>query len=694
MNFAASRRKAEPHADVTSVLLTEDFDGRPMTDIDFASFFVQLVGAGNDTTKTLTSSGLLALIQHPEQLAELRADPSLIPAAVEEMLRWSNPVHYMRRTTTADTHLGGVPIAAGQKVAMYYTSANRDELVFTDPQRFDIHRSPNRQLAFGFAEHFCLGAHLARLETRVFFEELLNAFESIELAGDPIRLRSNFINGYRQLPVRLELRSGRVRSALKRSVKLSDTHRMEPSEAAGAVLRTSSPVRRLIAADGDFVLTVSPSGLLLAASDSVADELGWDLASCAQHGLLQAVVDEGQQAAVRHLLARVLTTGNARATVQLTGASGRLWVDVAAKQLTDEPGAPIHVSGRDVSHDLAAARELAASEHQWRVAFEHSPIGGAMLSPTGAILVANKALSRMVGWRVDELTQMDVTDIVDARGGLPWQSWWDGLLTGPGDGPSTTTERTLISADGQAVWSRLTGAVVASPPAADRVIMQFEDVTSRRQAELELANRALHDGLTGAPNRFLTHQWLGSALDDQPGSRVGVLYCDLDRFKVVNDSLGHAAGDSLLSQVADRLRAVLRPEDLLGRVGGDEFVVIVEGVRTSAELAEVASRMAEALDDPFELAGHRHAVTLSLGGSIGVHPDSADEVLMRADMALLRAKRLGRARYVAFDPTHDRVTTRADLQLEEDLRLSLGSEQLRAFYQPIVSLCRPVRGRP
>ena len=115
---------------------------------------------------------------------------------------------------------------------------------------------------------------------------------------------------------------------------------MEPSEAAGAVLRTSSPVRRLIAADGDFVLTVLPSGLLLAASDSVEDELGWDLAACAQHGVIQAVVDEGQQAAVRHLLARVLSTGNARSTVQLTGASGRLWVDVAAKQLTDEPGAP------------------------------------------------------------------------------------------------------------------------------------------------------------------------------------------------------------------------------------------------------------------------------------------------------------------------------------------------------------------
>ncbi len=206
MNFAAQRRTQDLPAggpDVTTVLLQEEFNGRQMTDMDFASFFVQLVGAGNDTTKTLTSSGLLALLQHPQQLAELRADPSLAAGAVEEMLRWANPVHYMRRTATADTELGGVPIASGEKVAMYYTSANRDEAAFTDPQDFDIHRNPNRHLSFGFAEHFCLGAHLARLEARVLFEELLAAFPRIELTDEPIRLRSNFINGYRHIPVRM-----------------------------------------------------------------------------------------------------------------------------------------------------------------------------------------------------------------------------------------------------------------------------------------------------------------------------------------------------------------------------------------------------------------------------------------------------------------------------------------------------------
>jgi cytochrome P450 len=203
MGFIADRRADEPRPDLTTVLLDEEFDGKQMTDADIASLFVQLVGAGNDTTKTLTSSGLLALLQHPAQLAKLRDDPDLIAGAVEETLRWANPVHYMRRTATADTVLHGVPIGAGQKVALYYTSANRDESVFSEPQRFDIRRSPNPHLAFGIGEHFCLGVHLARLEARVFFEELLTAFGSVALTGEPVRLRSNFNNAYRLMPVRL-----------------------------------------------------------------------------------------------------------------------------------------------------------------------------------------------------------------------------------------------------------------------------------------------------------------------------------------------------------------------------------------------------------------------------------------------------------------------------------------------------------
>ncbi len=203
IGLAASRRQDDGAEDLTSVILRTDFGGQPMSDIDFGSFFVQLVTAGNDTTKGMLAAGLLTLLRHPDQLAELRADPSLIAGAVEEIIRYDNPLHYFRRTAVVDTELSGTEIAAGDKVAMYYTSANRDEEVFDDPQVFDIHRHPNPHLSFGIAGHFCLGVHLARLEGKVFFEELLDAFSTIELIGEPLRVRSNLNNTYKRLPVRL-----------------------------------------------------------------------------------------------------------------------------------------------------------------------------------------------------------------------------------------------------------------------------------------------------------------------------------------------------------------------------------------------------------------------------------------------------------------------------------------------------------
>jgi cytochrome P450 len=200
---AVRRRQEEPRDDLTSLILAGDFGHGPMTDIEFASFFVQLVTAGNDTTRGMLSSGLWAFLSHPDQLAELRADPELLPGAVEEVLRWANPLHYFRRTALQDTVLRGQEIRAGDKVAMWYTSANRDEDVFPDPHRFDIHRHPNPHLSFGLAQHFCLGVHLARLEGRVFFEELFRMFPVIEQTGPARRIRSNLNNGLKSLPVRL-----------------------------------------------------------------------------------------------------------------------------------------------------------------------------------------------------------------------------------------------------------------------------------------------------------------------------------------------------------------------------------------------------------------------------------------------------------------------------------------------------------
>ncbi len=207
IELAGRRRGEPPRDDLTSLILESQFDGEPIGDVEFGSFFVQLVTAGNDTTTTMLSSGTLALLEHPDQLVALRRQPDLIPGAVEEILRWANPLHYFRRTATRDTVLGETEIAAGDKVAMIYTSANRDEAVFRDPHAFDITRSPNPHLSFGIGPHFCLGAHLARLEGRIFFEELLAAFDVIELAGTPRRVRSNLNNGLKELPLRLVRRS-------------------------------------------------------------------------------------------------------------------------------------------------------------------------------------------------------------------------------------------------------------------------------------------------------------------------------------------------------------------------------------------------------------------------------------------------------------------------------------------------------
>ena len=208
VELASARRRLGDSAggdDLTSAILSAQFGDRPMNDMDFGGFFVQLVTAGNDTTRSLLSSGLLTLLRHPEQLDELRADRSLLPAAIEEIVRYDNPLHYFRRTATVDTELNGSRIHAGDKVAMYYTSANRDEEMFDAPQIFDVHRDRNPHLSFGMGIHFCLGAHLARLEGRVFFDELFNTFSGIELTGEPVRIRSNLNNGLKRLPIRLTM---------------------------------------------------------------------------------------------------------------------------------------------------------------------------------------------------------------------------------------------------------------------------------------------------------------------------------------------------------------------------------------------------------------------------------------------------------------------------------------------------------
>lgn len=192
---------ATPGDDLVTGLMTGDVDGEKLEMLEFGSFFLLLAIAGNETTRNLISHGLLLLLENPDQLARLQAEPGLLPSAIEEMLRYRAPVMYFRRTATEDTEIRGVPIKEGDKVTLWYPSANRDEDVFEDPDRFDITRHPNEHLAFGHGQHFCLGAHLARMEIRVMYEELLERLPDIDLAGDVRWLRSHFIDGIKSIPV-------------------------------------------------------------------------------------------------------------------------------------------------------------------------------------------------------------------------------------------------------------------------------------------------------------------------------------------------------------------------------------------------------------------------------------------------------------------------------------------------------------
>jgi cytochrome P450 len=199
-------RRANPRDDLATIIANGMVDGELIGDREAMSYYVIVATAGHDTTSSTTAGGFEQLVRNPEQLAMLKADPSLIPAAVEEMLRWVTPVKHFMRTAAEDCEIAGQKIQAGDGLGLFYWSGNRDERVFADPFAFKADRSPNAQTAFGNGVHMCLGLHLARLEIRILLEELLPRIERVELAGEPRNSISNFVSGLKTLPIRYVMR--------------------------------------------------------------------------------------------------------------------------------------------------------------------------------------------------------------------------------------------------------------------------------------------------------------------------------------------------------------------------------------------------------------------------------------------------------------------------------------------------------
>lgn len=203
------QRRAKPRDDLLSVLLTAEVEGEMLTQLQIDLFFMLLQNAGSETTRNLITTGMIVLLEHPDQLEQLRSDPSRLGPAIEELLRWVSPVMQFTRRATTDTEIDGRSIAAGERVVLVYPSANRDERAFDEPDRLDLTRHPNDHVAFGAGgPHFCLGANLARFEARVMFEALLTRFDGLEVTT-PVatlpRVHSNLIDGYAHVPIRWDV---------------------------------------------------------------------------------------------------------------------------------------------------------------------------------------------------------------------------------------------------------------------------------------------------------------------------------------------------------------------------------------------------------------------------------------------------------------------------------------------------------
>lgn len=331
---------------------------------------------------------------------------------------------------------------------------------------------------------------------------------------------------------------------------------------------------------------------------------------------------------------------------------------------------------------------LRESEERFRSAFDNAPIGIALVSSTGNWLKVNHALSDMLGYSTEEFLETDfqsmtyAADLGDAL--VKIHELLSEQIT------SCQLEQRFIHKDGHPVWTSWSASPVEQIESESRhLIFQILDITDKKLAEKKLQYEATHDSLTDLPNRALFMSRLESAVETarrNPSYEVTVLFIDLDRFKLVNDSLGHYIGDQLLVGIAERLKECLRPSDLVARLGGDEFVILVEGKGEGEDAVKIAERVQEKFGDPFDLGGNEVYSSASIGIlKLGEKHFSAEDMMRDADTAMYHAKKTGKGRHEIFDPKMHEVAKEA-LELETDMRRAVDNDEFTVFYQPIYSL--------
>lgn len=340
---------------------------------------------------------------------------------------------------------------------------------------------------------------------------------------------------------------------------------------------------------------------------------------------------------------------------------------------------------RDIEERSLALRE---SEERFRSAFDHAPIGIALITNSGKWLKVNRALCRLLGYSETELKNLSFQQVVYPEDIGPAMARFNEVLCGRS--ASAEMEQRYVNSSGKTVWTWTSASTSGErPDGTTDLILQIQDITDRKLAEEKLQRDATHDALTGLPNRSLFMKRLTEALQERGNNeryRISVLFIDLDRFKYVNDSLGHIVGDELLVRISTRIRDCLRPSDVVARIGGDEFTILVEGEHDLVEVTRIAERIQKEFTSPFEIKENIIYSSASIGVLHASEKHSTSEEMMRdADTAMYHAKRTGKARHEIFDENMHKEA-RETLRLETDLRRAIERNELSVLYQPIFSL--------
>jgi diguanylate cyclase (GGDEF)-like protein/PAS domain S-box-containing protein len=460
-------------------------------------------------------------------------------------------------------------------------------------------------------------------------------------------------------------------------------------DASGRLRRNEARTHALLRESRDVLAIVDRDGTLRYVSPVADRILGRSSAQFSGTTLAALIHPEDRPRVVAALDAPAAPGGRTqRLEFRVQHRDGH-WVvlEAAIENLRHDPAIDgVVMTCRDVSERQRADGDLCEAQERFRATFEHAPIGMALIGLDGRIGHVNRALAQMLGRAEDQLAGAPVLAVIHPGDQDAAHAAMRGLIAG--EIPSARVKHRFVHADGRAVWVDVTMSLIRDAHLTPgHLIAQVEDITERRASGAQLAHQAVHDPLTGLPNRQRFVELLSQALGATHGAEpVAVLSLGLDRFQVVNDSLGHSAGDRLLVAVGDRLRSATRPNDVVARFGSDQFTILCFGVLNESTAFELANRVAAAVAKPVVLVEGEVFVTASVGIAMSTGDlDTPEAIIRNADTAMHGAKEQGRGRSEAYDEhAHDQAVRH--LRTGNDLHRALERHELRMHYQPIISL--------